>query len=51
MNKLLVFGFHSVNEFGQVNVGAYAQVHPLVTLLIGIGMVFALLLIAKLFMK
>lgn len=51
MNKLLVFGFHSVNEFGQANVGAYAQTHPFSALAIGVGVVFALFLIVKLFMK
>lgn len=51
MNKLLVFGFHSVNEFGQANVGAYAQAHPFSALIIGVGVVFALFLIVKLFMK
>lgn len=48
MNKLLVFGFHSVNEFGQANVGAYAQAHPFSALFIGFGAVFAIYLLAKL---
>lgn len=51
MNKLLVFGFHSVNKIGQANVGAYAQAHPFSALVIGLGAVFALFLITKLFMK
>lgn len=48
MNKLLVFGFHSVNEFGQANVGGYAQVHPFSALVIGLGVVFVIYLLAKL---
>ncbi len=51
MSKLLAFGFNSVNQYGQANIGSYTQAHPLVTLVIGIGMVFALFLITKLFMK
>ena len=51
MSKLLIFGFHGVNEFGKVNVGAYVQAHPAETLVIGLGMVFALYLITKLFVK
>lgn len=47
MNKLLVFGFHSVNKIGQANVGAYAQAHPFNALLIGLGAVFAIYLFAK----
>ena len=50
MSKLLVFGFHSVNEFGQANVGAYAQAH-FSALIIGFWAVFALYLITKLFVK
>lgn len=48
MNKLLVFGFHSVNEFGQANVGAYAQAHPFSAFVIGLGAVFMIYLITKL---
>ena len=51
MNKLLVFGFHSVNEFGQANVGAYAQTHPFSALIIGLGVVFMIFLLAKLNLK
>ena len=51
MSKLLVFGFHSVNEFGQASVGAYAQAHPFSALIIGFWAVFALYLITKLFVK
>ncbi len=51
MNKLLVFGFHSVNEFGQANVGAYAQAHPFSALVIGLGTVFAIYLLAKFIQK
>ena len=48
MSKLLAFGFYSVNEFGQANVGAYAQAHPFSALVIGLGIVFAIYLIYKL---
>ena len=48
MNKLLVFGFHSVNKIGQANVGAYAQAHPFSALVIGLGSVFMIYLITKL---
>ena len=51
MNKLLVFGFHSVNEFGQANVGAYAQAHPFSALVIGLGAVFMIYLLAKFIQK
>ena len=51
MIKAMVFGFHSINEFGQANVGVYAQAHPFTTWIIGLGAVFALFLITKLFMK
>lgn len=47
MNDLLTFGFHSVNEFGQANVGVYAQVHPFSALVIGLGIVFVIYLIYK----
>ena len=48
MKELLVFCFHSVNEFGQVNVGAYAQAHPFSALVIGLGIVVVIRLFAKL---
>lgn len=48
MSKLLAFGFHSVNEFGQANVGAYTQAHPFSAFVIGLGAVFAIYLLAKL---
>lgn len=48
MSKLLAFGFHSVNEFGQANVGAYAQAHPFSAVVIGLGTVFMIYLITKL---
>ena len=51
MNKLLVFGFHSVNKIGQANVGAYAQAHPFSALVIGLGSVFAIYLLAKFIQK
>ena len=51
MSKLLVFGFHSVNEVGQVNVGVYAQAHPFSALVIGLGAVFVICLFAKLILK
>ena len=47
MSKLLAFGFHSVNEFGQANVGAYAQAHPFSALIIGLGAVFVIYLLTK----
>lgn len=51
MSKLLVFGFHSINEFGQANVGVYAQAHPFSALIIGLGVVFMIFLLAKLILK
>ena len=51
MSKLLVFGFHSINEFGQANVGVYAQAHPFSALIIGFGTVFVIFLLAKLILK
>ena len=51
MSKLLVFGFHSINEFGQANVGAYTQAHPFSALIIGFSAVFAILLFVKLILK
>ena len=51
MSELLIFGFHSVNEFGQANVGAYTQAHPFSALIIGFGTVFVIFLLAKLIMK
>ena len=51
MSKLLAFGFHSVNEFGQANVGAYTQAHPFSALIIGLGAMFMIFLLAKLILK
>jgi hypothetical protein len=51
MKNLLIFGFHSVNEFGQVNVGAYAQANPVSALLIGFGVVFLIYLVYKFYVQ
>lgn len=51
MSKLLAFGFHSVNEFGQANVGSYAQGHPFSALIVGLGSVFIVYLFFKLVLK
>ena len=51
MKNLLIFGFHSVNEFGQVNVGVYVQTHPFSALIIGLGAVFLIYLVYKFYVQ
>ena len=51
MSNLLAFGFHSVNEVGQANVGAYTQTHPFSALIIGLGTIFVICILGKLILK
>ena len=51
MSKLLVFGFHSVNEYGQANVGAHVLAHPFSALIIELGAIFVIYILGKLILK